>query len=404
MTTSRNVASGLGSHVEELDGIRGMAILAVMLVHFFAARLEQPRNLIEQVVGRITGYGMWGVDLFFVLSGFLITGILWRSRSSSHYFRNFFVRRILRIFPLYYGVLFCMLALVPHEFLDRVTPGIARMRDAEGWMWCYLTNFYVARAGGYLIPYLSHFWSLAIEEHFYLFWPFIVGLLERKTILRVIGAIVSLALLSRIALLTMGYDELTTHVATPCRLDTLCIGAWFALQAHGAREPDAFGRQVARFWLPLSATLLFGLMLIHSTPSPWDPLAVPLKGTLLAGFFGCIIHLAAWSHGPSALKGVMRFGLLRKLGKYSYGLYVFHGIVAYGMRKSPMTRYVEELPIHPTLALILLALTGMAVSCLIAYASYELFEVHFLRLKGVFEADARAALRVPIEHQARRVA
>ena len=93
------------AYVPELDGIRGVAILAVIAVHFVATIFEQPQNLVERIAGKITGYGMWGVDLFFVLSGYLITGILWDSRPSPRYFKAFYMRRTLRIFPLYYGIL-----------------------------------------------------------------------------------------------------------------------------------------------------------------------------------------------------------------------------------------------------------------------------------------------------------
>lgn len=377
------------AYVPELDGVRGIAIATVMGLHFFASNLEHPQNTIEAIVGRITGYGMWGVDLFFVLSGYLITGILWDTRGSEHYLRTFYVRRTLRIFPLYYAVLFVILVLIPAGWLAHYAPEALKIRQVQGWLWPYLTNIYVAREGSFAIPYVSHFWTLAIEEHFYLFWPFIVGFLERKTMMRITVALAIFAFCSRILLHVAGVNDMVSHVVTPFRLDSLCVGAWFALAARGELGADALGTKM-KLWLPLSFAALIVLVLIHSTPSPWDPIAVPLKGLLLAIFCGAFIFTVAWPGGPAIMKWPLRLGWLRMLGKYSYGLYVFHAIVscAFGYRNTlvTLTQHVGS----RTLALFLQGAVGIALSCAIAIASYELFEVHFLRLKRLFQANLGA--------------
>src|SRR5690625_4685275 len=158
-------------YVKELDGVRGVAILLVILFHCFPSPL--------------TGLGWIGVDLFFVLSGFLITGILIDSKGNKRYYSNFIGRRILRIFPLYYLVLFIMLFLLP-----LIGRGFSSGSNYsfylrhQGWFWSYLQNWLFSFHGFPKNLILSHFWSLGVEEQFYLVWPFLVLLLPKKLLLK----------------------------------------------------------------------------------------------------------------------------------------------------------------------------------------------------------------------------
>src|SRR6267143_2299610 len=142
------------SHVPALDGLRGLAIIMVLFVHFIGD--AQPYSAFERILMKASNYGMWGVDLFF--SGYLITGILYDSKGSAHYFRNFYMRRVLRIFPLYYGVLFFVLPLFP----SLVPTGLAESSCHQAWVWSYGVNLFIAQRGEWALPYISHFWSLAV--------------------------------------------------------------------------------------------------------------------------------------------------------------------------------------------------------------------------------------------------
>ncbi|MBS0244284.1 MAG: acyltransferase, partial [Proteobacteria bacterium] len=158
-------------HIPALDGIRGLAVIMVLLFHFICA--ATPLNNIEALVIRFFNYGAYGVELFFVLSGFLITGILYDARSKPNYFKNFYIRRTLRIFPLYYGVLFLTFVVAPLiPWLSG--PTLSYMAEHQAWAWLYATNVFIAIKGYWAYAYLEHFWSLSVEEHFYLFWPFLV--------------------------------------------------------------------------------------------------------------------------------------------------------------------------------------------------------------------------------------
>lgn len=386
-------------HVQELDGVRGFAILMVMALHFVCSQITQSRSWLESLAARLTGYGSWGVDLFFVLSGFLITGILWDSRGNPHYFRTFYARRTLRIFPLYYATLLLVVVLLPAGLLQSYAPAALQVREQQGWLWTYLTNVYVAKEGGFAIPYVSHFWTLAVEEHFYLVWPFVIGLVSYRTALRVsvVTSVVALAL--RVGLHQWAPNPFYAHVLTPCRLDALCIGSWLALAVRGPLGFAGFAAS-ARRGLALAAMGVVLTSVWHVLARGSGP-AETIRETMLALFFGFTIVLASWSEGPALLKRCLRARWLRFLGKYSYGLYVFHGIIAYAFGAHATLPHFERLAGGHLSGLFLQAAVGALASILISVASYELFEVRFLRLKKYFEARPPAAVEpAPVQFPA----
>jgi peptidoglycan/LPS O-acetylase OafA/YrhL len=221
----------LRGHLPGLDGMRGLAILLVLLFHFVGNTVAT--NWIERAIVGVSNYGSYGVELFFVLSGFLITGILYDARNKPHYFRNFYMRRLLRIFPLYYGVLALVFFIAPLIPLLR-GPMLNYLVDRQSWAWLYAVNIYIAKQGDWSFSYLEHFWSLAIEEHFYLFWPLVVFLLATRprTLIAVSLGTALCAMLARLTGSLMGLSWWTTYVLTPFRLDGLALGAFLAVTAR----------------------------------------------------------------------------------------------------------------------------------------------------------------------------
>jgi peptidoglycan/LPS O-acetylase OafA/YrhL len=360
--------------------VRGAAIALVMSLHFVNNAIA-PTNIFERAAVTLTNYGLWGVDLFFVLSGFLITGILVDSKAQPGYFRNFFGRRALRIFPLYYGVLLVLTVLAPMAVLHEVDPELVELRALRGWLWLYATNFYLGPESRFSIPYVSHFWSLAVEEHFYLVWPFLIWRLRHRPAMHLCIALGCLALALRIAFAIFAPNQLYAGVLTPARLDALCAGGWFALAARRERRLTP---ERARTIAYVSGAAVVGLSLWNFTMHTGQALVLPLRTAVLAVFFGAMIYGATYDDTLWRLRAALRLGWLRQLGRYSYGLYVFHGIVAYGMHRYAMAQYFAGLTSIRPLALVAQIAFGVGLSYVLALASYHWLELPFLSLKRRF--------------------
>ncbi len=372
------------SHIPELDGVRGLAIAGVMALHFVNNQVT-PTNTLERAAVTLSNYGLWGVDLFFVLSGFLITGILADARGRDGYFSSFFIRRALRIFPLYYGVLLVMTVLVPPAVLGALDHELLDVRALWPWLWTYLTNVYLAPETTFSIPYVSHFWSLAIEEHFYLVWPFVIWSLSTSRAMQVSAGLGLLALSLRLYFGVTAPAQLYADVLTPCRVDALCAGAWFAL---AARQQGGLPRDLTLRIAGVAAALVVALSFWHIVSHAAEVAVLALRTTALAVFFGALIHAMTHHPGLEGLKAAMRAGWLRHLGRYSYGLYVFHGIVAYAMHRAAVPAWFAGLTGLHTLDALLMVTAGVSVSYALALASYHGFEQPFLTLKDRFTPSA----------------
>ena len=212
-------------HCPVLDGVRGLAILSVTLYRL-CKELDADAHAMLASVRRFAPIGERGVDLFFVLSGFLITGILLRTKSKRYYFRNFIFRRSLRIFPLYFVSLFLGLLVLP-KLISTHAFDLARREQA--FLWTYTSNLRMSWLNEWCFGPFDHFWSLAVEEHFYFVWPAVVLFLTRKQLgILCIGIVVCVGLLRTIAA-TNSRFEVAVSVATYFRADALCLGAWLAV-------------------------------------------------------------------------------------------------------------------------------------------------------------------------------
>jgi peptidoglycan/LPS O-acetylase OafA/YrhL len=375
-----------------LDGIRGFAVLWVMLYHFLHG--ADHHNPLLHAVFRFVHFGNWGVDLFFVLSGFLITGILYDAKNSANYFSSFYARRALRIFPLYYGVLAACFIVFPlsHSF----TPEQQSLANKQVYLWSYTSNLAMVASNAPLFDAgglkLLHFWSLAIEEQFYLVWPLIVLALGRRALLKTCGALIVVAIASRLMMHHLGVKESVASFFTLCRVDALAIGAGAALLARGEGG--------LRRWLPAARVLVVacGLFVAGVSLSNTDERAlgeadIPARLMLFAAIM--VLSVA----GAGAAQTIFSASALRFLGKYSYALYVFHY-----MMMPLFNRYLNEYRLarvlHSFAAGMGVRIIGcLAASIFVALLSWHLYEVHFLKLKRLFERrearPARAAVIPP---------
>jgi len=361
------------TRIGALDGIRGLAIILVLVYHY--ARSAKQLGF-ESAILSVANIGWTGVDLFFVLSGFLITGILYESRKAAHYFVNFYARRILRIFPVYYVAILTVL------LLSIVWPE-ARFLGTHslGWIAVYLTNVLMAVESDAAVPRaLTHFWSLAVEEHFYLMWPFIVLLGPRRVLMAVAAGFIALGLGLRVAShLTGLLDAWDLFLLTPTRMDGLAVGALCALAVRG---PDGIAAVVRPAWVAAlggGAGLLIMLALTR-TSSQIDPAMQLIGYTLLAVTFGGFLVVGiSWR----PLNFILNLKILTWFGRYSYGMYVWHQVVNAVFFFSPMTAVIVA---QGPAVQVPYFLAAVATGLVVTLVSYHFWEVPFLHLKKHFRS------------------
>ena len=371
--------SPASKQIPALDGIRGLAIIWVVL-HNTTDMSTTPSGAVFHVIAMLEHPGWIGVQLFFALSGFLITASLIESRGALNYFSGFYARRALRILPLYYGTLLVLLVVLPRL----ATPPAPFSTDDQGSLWLFAVNV-THRA-----PYgFAHVWSLAVEEQFYLVWPLVVFRLAPGRLLAVCLGIGGGALVLRWVLAAHGTDWWTLYAATPCRMDALALGGAGAcvLRLPQWREwLRSRLRSIGTWGLLL---FLAGIPLTHvydRTRLIGETIGYTLLALCSAGF----VTLAAMPETRERA-GITRFLGVRALvscGRYSYAMYVFHGLMHKLLGEPWLHARFGEQP--ATRVTVFYSFAILLMTYLLAACSYHGFEKHFLRMKRFFEPAAAA--------------
>lgn len=312
-TSPRAAPAVVRGTIPEIDGLRGIAILMVM-VHRLWPRVG------AGAMGSVSELGWIGVDLFFVISGFLITGILLDTRTEPHYFRNFYARRALRIFPLYYlfiGVMLVVFPLLEHRpYLQ--TDYIAHS-GSPLWYLFYLGNIPEGLLGLDTPYWLAPVWSLAIEEQFYLSFPWVVRALEPKRLTRLLLALLLVAPVVRIVTMSIAPDqERVQYMFTLCRLDTLAAGCLIAIFA---RHASLRTRIVDR-----ALQIAVGLAVVVGMVSGLDRTTAfgrTFGYSVVAIGFAAVVLAVVRARG-ARWTAPLRSPTLRYFGKLCFGLYLLH--------------------------------------------------------------------------------
>ena len=353
----------MSKHIDSLDGIRGAAVLLVVLFHYFP-------HAGFSVLSRVAAFGWAGVDAFFVLSGFLITGILFNKRGSPHFFRNFYMRRALRLFPLYYSIFALILLLTPFLHIQ--------WRLGHLPFLLYGANMALAHdiSLGILGPFtLRHLWSLGVEEQFYFIWPWIVASrLSRTALINLCASIIVGVFLLRLVMVHFDASPWLIYQSLPTRMDSLLVGALIAL----IPLPSIRNASIVAF-------VAFGVCCLvawrsHSTYQV-TPQMMSFGYTALALLFGALLVLSL--HPATAARRFFSLPVLRFYGKYSYGLYLWHFLLA--DRMDDFFHWFAPKVGHNSVALLLYFAIALAGSTLVAVASFHYLETPFLNLKRFFK-------------------
>ena len=383
------------AHIPELDGLRGVAVLLVLFFHF--------SFVFTLVTGPLKGLrtlftpGWTGVDLFFTLSGCLITGILLDEKATDGYFKRFYIRRALRIFPVYYlALLVCFTVARPWLLpLEGVSPValLAYLANFSNWLSVNQTE----------IPAMNHYWSLAVEEQFYFCWPLAVCFLDRKWLPRLVGGVIVLAPIVRFCILSSAGEaealRRIAYVLTPARADGLAFGALVAMIVRNSTLCAAIVKRSAGAIAAVVFLLVawFGLKARFHLESA-ATLAVLYSVISLA--FALIVLRTVSRTGTNGLAQIaLRMPVLRGAGKYSYAAYVFHMPLMAATEPifqnlSPQARQLAALPWF---------LGSIAVTFALARLSWWLLERPILRWKDVLAPSPQTAVELAPETPAMAV-
>ncbi|HVX28306.1 MAG TPA: acyltransferase [Parafilimonas sp.] len=354
--------------IPSLDGIRGIAIIGIMLYHFF----EMP-------------YGAWfSMDLFFVLSGFLITGILLDSKTDKHYYKNFIVRRGLRILPLYYGVLIIFFIVVPLIVNKSGLAPFSVYYDNQFYFWVYLQNWILLLKEPELIGkgrIFLHLWSLAIEEQFYIVWPIVILLFNIKNLVKIIVALILLSAALNCYYFFSNHSWQYTYFSTLCRLDSLCIGALIAVAVRNSSFISKLEKITPYIFKILFAVLLTAIF-VGRPKAPADQFLEPVSTLLFSIFFASMILYGFSNHKNNFVKRILELKALRFFGKYSYSMYIFHVPILILLRPA-LFKYLQKNIPH-TIAYITDNLICLLLVIAVSQLTWYLIEKPFLKLKRFF--------------------
>jgi peptidoglycan/LPS O-acetylase OafA/YrhL len=366
-----------------LDGLRAIAVTLVFLEHYGGG---SHGGVFLQWFNRLRVFGSAGVSLFFVLSGFLITGILYDTQSSKHFFKNFYTRRSLRIFPIFYLVIVICLILTPILHFQLQWGHLSFL--------FYLGNIFAnsnwslyelnSPTHPALSINLGHFWSLFVEEQFYLIWPVVVFLVrDRVKLLRLSLTVVALVLLLRVAMVSFLPFEVAERLGfrmLPTRADDLLLGAALALLLRGPN---------AQKWLKASWVFFAGGLAAYALLSFWrgtfsfyDPYTLTIGLDFVSFASAGLIGLAIQSN--TFVFRVFSLRPLRTLGKYSYGFYIYHMLFSKG--RIFFLLWCESYFHSMMIGGLVFAFTSFIVTFIVSGVSYEFYEKRFLSMKSKFQS------------------
>jgi peptidoglycan/LPS O-acetylase OafA/YrhL len=374
-------------YIKGLDGLRAVAILWVMFGHISSSLNWPVTEFFQKPFNLLQNMGWVGVQLFFVLSGFLITRILMTDKGKPHFLRNFYIRRSLRIFPIYYLMLVLFFILLP--LLGSFPSWLGNAVNDQLWYWLYLQNWIRAFSDqGALAPY----WSLAIEEQYYLIWPLMILSLNPKQLKFVCFLMILSAPVFRTGLyhyMPLWFDvenigKAAAYNFTFARWDAIAIGSLIALYVGSDNELKMM--KIAKYVFVLGSIIILIQLAVLSNFTSVAPGIGMLNQTTISLVFGSIIVLVYFSKQSHWFVNLLEYTPIKSIGKVSYAMYLFHLPLAviwinyWSLDFSNHSSFV-------TLLLVFLHYSILVVvTYLLAQISWKIFEHPILRFKDRFNS------------------
>ncbi len=382
----------LDRRIASLDGIRGLAILLVV-VHNAGTVRGELTGLLLRGWSVIANSGWIGVQLFFALSGFLITRILLESKGVTGGMRSFYVRRLLRIAPLYYATLIFLFAIAPH--IPPIMHLASTRGHSEAWYWLYLSNWISPWGATVGLP---HVWSLAVEEQFYLFWPFLVAALSTRALGYTSIAMIVFAFAARAgldAILPLHYADEAAYTFTVTRWDAIAFGALVAILVT-TKPASWFKPRLVLLGLIGSAVALLGVLGVEhgiaSMGMPAEFVSMPVTSFASALLvLCCAVPTFARERAVSWIPRLFSSRALAWVGKYSYAIYVFHMPVHIVLSHYADHTLSHGSPPYQFVLLVAYVTAVFAISAALALISWQLIEQPMLSLKRYFPMPSRTA-------------
>ncbi|MGX5172731.1 acyltransferase family protein [Aliikangiella sp. IMCC44653] len=372
----------MNQYIRGLDGLRALAISWVMFGHVSASLAYEPASAIEKGMTLLANMGWVGVQLFFVISGFLITKILLDNKGSPQQLKNFYIRRSLRIFPIYYITLAFFFILLP--LFNAAPTWIQEPIDHQWWFWTYMHNWirpYMGDSG------FGHLWSLAIEEQYYLLWPLFVIWLSPKRLIQICLLLVVSAPIFRYWFFyhypeAWGGIETGASAAydfTVSRWDAIALGSLLGIISKQPKLIEPLNRYCVFALSAVLAIIAIQIVIFHHFISVSAGVSLLNQTTAALAFFLVVIFVVDRQTSP--LTKALEFAPIKLVGKYSYAMYLFHLPIMICWNNYWQFEAANYSGIKMAMLVLFNYGSVFLLTMILAAASWALIEHPFLKLK-----------------------
>lgn len=366
----------VGKHYPALDGLRGLAVILVLWFHSLTIVIQEydlGLSLFARKYFSFVNMGNTGVDLFFIISGFLITCILIDTADRKDCLKLFYIRRVIRIFPLYFVSLILLFIIIFISGADEnfANQAIAHLFFMQNWGYSLGSENYA---------YVNHFWSLAVEEQFYLFWPlvFLIFRKNEKALIGICVLVIAMASIFNDFFWNSGW-QIYSYVNTLSRMDSLAFGALGAIVAQKYKTTDkSEAINNLRKYVKIFLMLLFFCLLwsIFESDYFYEHALQRRNHHMLVAIYLCILFIVFYADKDSLSTKIFSNKILTKAGKVSFCFYIAHWPIM-----MVLSEYLISTKINFWLLHVLIFFGTGLLTYMVSLLSYNYFEKPILKLK-----------------------